>query len=449
MKNTKIKNKNMDERLIIPQKSQGVELAADILSEKMDTSKAEHQSLNMLYSEMNNNFHKWSQNYSREEVDFAYHNHGAYAELLDNDVTDITGHYVSLHFDVQNIPIETYVLNVCDYVNEPKKFTLNEIKAFPKITLPCVLECAASGGSSSFPRFNSHSPWGMQAVSQSSWSGCLVSDIISACGGYKYGAKELIFTGSDTGVVNGKVVQYQMSLNIENDDILDDSFVAYEMNGQPIPLKHGFPVRLICPGYYGQYSVKYLTQIQVISSPFRGPFMKSYTHSIHPEDNNLIQPVTIIRPRALIKPPGLAEFFTRNRYLQAGIIDLEGRCWVGGSTIRRQKYIVDIAQVNLSFDHGQTWHSAQIVQHRASLWGWSKWTYKWTAKPGLYTIIIRATDTSAYEQPLYQSISSWNYHSLASNIAQRLTVHVVDNLNTESIQASEQTRNPQPLDHKF
>lgn len=83
---------------------------------------------------MSDDHHTWTPNsgYTRDEVNYAFHNHGSHHELLDMDVTDIASHYVLLHFDAQNIPQETYKLNIKGLVGQPKVFTIEEIKRYPK-----------------------------------------------------------------------------------------------------------------------------------------------------------------------------------------------------------------------------------------------------------------------------------------------------------------------------
>lgn len=177
----------------------------------------------------------------------------------------------------------------------------------------------------------------------------------------------------------------------------------------------------------------------------------TYTYSVHPEDKELLQPVTIIRPRAIIKWPGIAEFFTRNRYVKSGLTKLEGRCWVGGSTVRRKEHIVDIAKVELSFDNGDSWEETTITQQRTSPWGWNKWEYDWDATPGVHTIIVRATATDGVVQPTWPGPEMFDYRSMGTIAAQRITVHVVNELyvGLESIQSQEPTRDPKPADRKI
>jgi DMSO/TMAO reductase YedYZ molybdopterin-dependent catalytic subunit len=93
--------------------------------------------------------------------------------------------------------------------------------------------------------------------------------LFNYCGGWLSGSVDIIFTGYDTGIEVGKVVNYQRSLNIQKDNILEDCLLVYEMNGQPLPKKHGFPLRLMVPDWYGMASVKYLKEIDFVPYRFR------------------------------------------------------------------------------------------------------------------------------------------------------------------------------------
>ena len=276
-------------------------------------------------------------------------------------------------------------------------------------------------------------------------------DVLNTCGEFAQEAVDIVFTGSDTGIENGKVMSYQRSLNIANDDILDDCLLIYEMNGQPLPKKHGFPLRLMVPGWYGMASVKYLNKIEVIPYRFRGQAMTSYTYSIHPEDKQLIQPVTIIRPRAIMKWPGIAEFFTRNRYIAAGSTTIIGRCWVGGSTLRRKENIIYVAKVELSFDNGNTWVLAEITKRATSPWGWNKWEYVWQATPGLYNIFVRAIDSNNISQTVWPEQEFWDYRGMGVIACQRVTVHVIPELyvGLESVQNMDVVRGSRPADRQL
>ncbi len=159
-----------------------------------------------------------------------------------------------------------------------------------------------------------------------------------------------MFRGADHGTQGDVEQDYERSLSIA-DAMRDDVLLAYELNGRPLPPQHGFPVRLLVPGWYGMTSVKWLRSITAVAEPFEGYQMWAYRLRQDEEDEGT--PVTRMVPRALMIPPGFPEFFTRSRTLDAGPVTLEGRAWSGwGSVIR----------VEVSVDGGASWSDAQLSE---------------------------------------------------------------------------------------
>src|SRR5207248_6734229 len=109
--------------------------------------------------------------------------------------------------------------------------------------------------------------------------------------------------------------------------------LAYEMNGQPLPPQHGAPVRLVAPGWYGMAHVKWLLRIEAVQAPVEG-FQNATAYRLKQSDEQG-DPVTRIRPRALVAPPGFPDFMTRERVVEAGPHVLRGRAWSGGAPVVR------------------------------------------------------------------------------------------------------------------
>lgn len=180
----------------------------------------------------------------------------------------------------------------------------------------------------------------------------------------------------------------------------------------------------LVPWWYGMASVKWLKSITVIDHRFKGYFMRTYSNSIKEHDSEVSQPVTAIKPRALINPPGVPHFFTRVRYLEPGDHILNGKAWVGGSTSKKQ---IEITDIKISLDNALTWNSCTITGQRKSHWGWYSWEYHWKdAKLGNYVIIVRATDSENLTQPLESQHDAWDYRSMGNNVAQKMVIHVTD-----------------------
>ena len=186
---------------------------------------------------------------------------------------------------------------------------------------------------------------------------------------------ELVFTGLDWGVQGGEVQPYQRSLSID-EAIRDEVLLVYAMNGEPLPPQHGYPLRLLAPDWYGMASVKWLASIEAVAEPFTGYQMtKSYRYAQDADD--LGDPVTLKKPRALMVPPGIPDFTSRVRVVNAGRIPLTGRAWSGRAGISR---------VEISSDDGVTWSEATLERPVSEL-AWRGWSFAWEARPGRYRLL--------------------------------------------------------------
>ena len=168
-----------------------------------------------------------------------------------------------------------------------------------------------------------------------------------------------------------------------------DVLLAYEVNGQPLPPQHGFPLRLIVPGWYGMTHVKWLERITVLTEPFEG-YQQAKQYRTKQSEDELGDPVTRMLPRSLLIPPGIPDFPDRQRFLAPGPCTLEGRAWSGHGPVTR---------VEVSVDGGQSWADATLDEPTGEF-GWRRWTYEWNdVEPGDYELCSRATDAAGNVQP--------------------------------------------------
>ena len=183
------------------------------------------------------------------------------------------------------------------------------------------------------------------------------------------------------------------------------------MNGEPLPPQHGFPLRLLVPGWYGMTSVKWLERITVLDRPFDG-FQQRDRYRLRQEEDEDGPPVTRIQPRALMAPPGIPDFLSRMRTLDLVPTLLEGRAWSGWAPI---------AGVEVSTDGGASWQPADLSEQGAT-WSWTSWQYLWEPDaPGTYELACRARDGAGNEQPVDPL---WNLGGYSNNAVQRVTVVV-------------------------
>ena len=343
----------------------------------------------------------------KEEVQLALRNKGMPLEAQRYPITPVGMHYLLVHFDIPEVDAADWRLTIHGLVSNPISITLEDIKKRPSVTLPVTLECAGNGRALLSPR-PATQPWFLEGVGTAQWTGTPLRPILEEAG-LDEKALELVFTGQDQGVQGGEVQYYQRSLSIK-EVMRDDVLLAYYMNGEPLQPQHGYPVRLLVPGWYGMTHVKWLKSIEAVDKPFKGyQMIRSYRFAKSADDPG--DPITLIKVRALMIPPGIPDFLTRTRLVKAGAVKLSGKAWVGRS---------EIVQVDVSLDGGQSWSPAHLGQ-KIAVHAWREWEFEWQAATGSYTLCVRATDNEGNRQPVTQP---WNFQGMANNMVQRVNVIV-------------------------
>ena len=343
---------------------------------------------------------------SAEELQLAARNHGLPLEALQFDITPPGLHYLLTHYDIPAVDPAGYRMIVDGLVNTPLSLDLDEIRSRPRVSTVVTMECAGNGRARLHPRPVSQ-PWLVEAVGTSRWTGTPLAPLLREAGLHD-GAVDVVFTGADHGIERGVEQDYQRGLPL-SEAMSDDVLLAYEMNGSPLPPQHGYPLRLVAPGWYGMAHVKWLARIDVVAETFDGPQMRSYRLRQQPDERGVS--LTRIEPRALLVPPGFPDFMTRTRVLRAGPTTVQGRAWSGWAPIQA---------VDISVDGGDTWTSAEL-EPAPDRWGWARWTWTWEATEGSYLLAARASDSSGRSQPVEQP---WNRGGFANNLVQRVPVVV-------------------------
>jgi sulfane dehydrogenase subunit SoxC len=345
---------------------------------------------------------------SVEELQLAARNHGMPLEALRWDVTPIGLHYLLTHYDIPDVDIGSWRLEVDGLVGQPLSLSLDELRARPAVEIAVTMECAGNGRAHIEPHVVSQ-PWLLEAVGTARWRGAPVAALLEEAG-VRDGALEVLFTGLDRGVEGEEEQLYARSLSM--DEVLrGDALLAYEVNGVPLPPQHGYPLRLVVPGWYGMTSVKWLARISVLDEPFGGYQMR-HSYRTRQQEDEPGEPITRIAPRSLMVPPGIPEYMSRSRIVSAGPCELRGRAWSGRS---------EIAGVEVSADGGETWIEADVDDSSLGIWAWRGWGFTWDAVPGEYELCCRARDAAGNVQPLEPP---WNVGGYVNNAVQRVSVTV-------------------------
>ena len=344
---------------------------------------------------------------SLDELQLAARNHGLPLEALRWPVTPIGLHYLLVHYDIP-LADETWRLAVDGIVGSQVELSLDEVRALPVHEVVATMECAGNGRAKLAPRPISQ-PWLHEAVGTGRWRGARLRDVLDlAAPGDE--ALEVVFTGLDRGVEGGEEQAFQRSLPLElarDPDVL----LAYELNDEPLPPQHGYPLRLLVPGWYGMTNVKWLARITLADEPFTG-YQQARGYRIRLDEDDIGIPLQRILPRSLMVPPGIPEFMTRERTVDAGTVSIEGRAWSGHAQIEA---------VEVSDDDGATWTPARVEPPELGKFAWQRWTFDWHATTGERVLACRARDADGNAQPLEPT---WNVGGYANNAVQRIRVVV-------------------------
>ncbi len=343
-----------------------------------------------------------------EELQLAVRNHSMPLEALRYAITPVGLHYLLIHFDIPAIDPAGYELAVGGHVGKALHLNLHQLQSRPAQTLAVTLECAGNGRARLSPRPLSQ-PWLGEAVGTAEWTGTPLAPILEEAG-VMDGAVDVVFTGLDRGVQGGVDQLYERSLPL-GEAMREEVLLAYAINGQQLSPQHGFPLRLIVPGWYGMTHVKWLRSITVIDREFAG-YQQATAYHYRTQDGDVGVPVTRMLPRALMVPPGVPDFMSRTRFVEPSTQTIEGRAWSGRAPI---------ARVDFSADGGGSWSQAEL-EHAVSPYAWRRWTARWEAdRPGEFELCARATDAAGNVQPLEQS---WNLEGVQNNAVQRVRVVV-------------------------
>jgi len=305
--------------------------------------------------------------------------------------------YVRNHFGIPHLDPATWRLAVGGLAVRPLSLSLAELRAMPSRTVVATIECAGNGRSALDPAVAGE-PWGLGAVGTAAWTGVPLTDVLELAAPQP-GAREVVFRGADSGQVAGRdgPVHFERSLPLRRLGSAE-ALLAYTMNGEPLPAAHGYPLRLVVPGWYGVASVKWLTGIELTSQAFGGHFQVDRYHIGG-------QPVTLQAVRSVITEPRPGES------LEPGEVVVRGLAWSGAGPI---------ARVEVSIGD-RPWQAATLTggQHRH---GWRAWQLRAeVTEPGPVIVRARATDAAGRTQP---GRGAWNPLGYAANPLHQVAISV-------------------------
>jgi DMSO/TMAO reductase YedYZ molybdopterin-dependent catalytic subunit len=286
-------------------------------------------------------------------------------------------------------------LTVKGLVDKELTFSVAELrKAFPTVTLQGMVECAGAGRSAFVPTASGTRWLATGGMGCPMWTGVRLRDVLNAAG-VRSNAVHVAGQGGDFGVV---ATAAPVIRSIPVSKAMDsDTLIAWGMNDGPLPKVHGFPLRLVVPGWVGSASIKWLHTLTVLDAPFKGTYMDgSYRIPRHPVRPGEKMPKDAVSTEAwpvksMITHPAPNAVFKVGRPML-----VEGRAWVGEG---------DIDRVEVSFNEGQSWQRASI-NAGGDKYAWRIFSFEYTPRrPGYTTVLARATDSRGNTQPM---LATWN-----------------------------------------
>ncbi|MBI5104133.1 MAG: sulfite oxidase [Solirubrobacterales bacterium] len=345
---------------------------------------------------------------TQEELQLAARNHGMPLEALRHDLTPRGLHYLLIHYDIPAVDAAAFRLEVRGRVGRELSLSLADLRERERVDVPVTFECAGNGRAQLDPRPVSQ-PWLVEAVGTAMWTGTPVRAVLEEAGLLE-DAVDVVFAGEDRGVEGGVPQRYERALPVA-EALSGEPLLAYAMGGEPLPPQHGFPLRLVVPGWYGMTNVKWLSEIRVLDRAFDG-YQHARAYRFMRSDDDPGAPVSRMEPRSLMVPPGVPDFMTRERFVAPGPVRLEGRAWSGWAPVEA---------VEVRAGDGP-WEPAALEPPLGPA-AWRRWTFDWTATPGTHVLACRARDATGRVQP---DDPPWNVKGYANNAVHRVTVTVRD-----------------------
>ncbi|MGB0542272.1 MAG: sulfite oxidase [Longimicrobiales bacterium] len=302
------------------------------------------------------------------------------------------------HYGMPELDGAAWRLEVGGMVDRPVTFTLDEIRSRPSQDVTMLLECAGNRGFATF----------MGALHNATWTGTPLAPLLREAG-VQDGGIEVVFFGADTGTETIRDIevdqQFARSLSIE-DAMAEDVILAWAVNGDTLPTDHGFPLRLIVPGWYGVANVKWLTRIEVRDTRFMGKFMARDYVTLRQEgdDADGVWAETSVGR-------------TNINSIPAKVVRTDG-----GYRIHGAAWGKPIGRVEVSIDGGE-WQRVTLGEGKDDPHTWTFWHLDWDASPGAHVVTSRAISVDGEIQPtmddplMVQKITYWeSYGSVVREI---------------------------------
>lgn len=341
------------------------------------------------------------------ETPFSVFNEGV---ITPNDAFFVRYHLAQVPTEIDP---DKFSLAVKGKVNTALTLSLADLKTkFEPIEIVAVNQCSGNGRGFSNPRVGG-GQMGNGAMGNARWKGVRLKEVLNKAG-LAATAKQVSFNGLDT-AVNEKTPDFIKALDVDQ-ALEEDVMLAYEMNGEDLPMLNGFPLRLVVPGYFGTYWVKHLNEITVLDEPFTG-FWMSTAYLIPDNTCACVEPGTTPKKTKPIARFNVRSFITSHadgaEFFVNGAGSVRGIAFDGGYGIR---------EVLFSEDGGQTWREATLGKDLGK-YSFREWTIGFTPRrAGAYELKVKATNRIGQSQPMEPL---WNPAGYMRNVVETVKVTAV------------------------
>ena len=336
-------------------------------------------------------------------------------------ITPNDAFFVRSHLPAPRIEPDSWALTVDGRVDRPLTLRAADLQTLPQVTAVITLECAGNGRAFFDPPVPGIQ-WRKGAVGTARWTGVRLSDVLNRAG-VQRGARFVALDGADR--PPGKVPDFVRTMPMSK-ALHPATLLATHMNGEPLPMAHGFPLRAIVAGWEAAYSVKWLTHIQVLENDHDGFFVQT----AYRYPTSIVQPGATVDPRDTVALTDLAvkSILTApvdGARIREGRVRVAGFAWAGEA---------DVVRVDISTDGGTTWVPARLDAGTGAQYAWRPFHHDWTVtRAGAFEVLSRATDSRGRTQP---RVGQWNPSGYLWNAVDR--VHVA----TGSIERADESADP-------
>jgi sulfite oxidase len=335
------------------------------------------------------------------------------AALAEGPVTATEAFYVRGHAAVPEIVPEAWRLHVHGLVERELDLSLETLReVFQEREVTATLQCAGNRRVDlmAIRELPGEEPWGPGATGTATWSGVALAEVLALAGPLPEAA-HVGFEGADLCPEAKPAQRFGGSIPLDK-ACRPEVLLAWAMNGEPLPLVHGAPLRVVVPGYIGARSVKWIERIEVRSRPWEGYFQHVAYRLLPPDGKpgpGAGMPLGLVALNSDVLSPANGET------VAAGPVEVRGYAFAGGER--------HVTRVDVSVDAGASWSQAELLQDLGP-WAWRQWRMTVDLAPGEHEILVRAWDSSAATQP-EEHATLWNPKGYVNNARPRVRVRVI------------------------